>query len=140
VISGPPLSLPPPAAPNPISSPCPGPPGHALDPRQRGTAAAFLLARYPEMAGIGDPLARGRTVPATASLSAWPAAKLRGSRRAGRNRDTVPDAGGQHVRHFPGILDTLRPHPVLGLLDEKTPLLDPKQIAETSGLFQVRVT
>ena len=36
-----------------------GMPGHALDPRQRGTAAAFLLARYPEMAGIGDPLAPG---------------------------------------------------------------------------------
>ena len=34
-------------------------PGHALDPRQRGTAAAFLLARWPEMAGIGDPLAPG---------------------------------------------------------------------------------
>ena len=36
-----------------------GMPGHALDPRQRGTAAAFLLARYPEMAGVGDPLAPG---------------------------------------------------------------------------------
>ncbi len=36
-----------------------GMPGHALDPRQRGTAAAFLLARYPEMANVGDPLAPG---------------------------------------------------------------------------------
>jgi len=36
-----------------------GMPGHALDPRQRGTAAAFLLAHYPEMAGVGDPLAPG---------------------------------------------------------------------------------
>ena len=36
-----------------------GMPGHALDPRQRGTAAAFLLARYPEMADVGDPLAPG---------------------------------------------------------------------------------
>ena len=36
-----------------------GIPGHALDPRQRGTAAAFLLARYPEMADVGDPLAPG---------------------------------------------------------------------------------
>jgi 23S rRNA pseudouridine1911/1915/1917 synthase len=36
-----------------------GMPGHALDPRQRGTAAAFLLARYPEMAAVGDPLAPG---------------------------------------------------------------------------------
>jgi len=32
---------------------------HALDPRERGTAAAFLLARYPEMVGVGDPLAPG---------------------------------------------------------------------------------
>src|SRR5262249_48746507 len=36
-----------------------GMPGHALDPRQRGTAAAFLLGRYPEMAAVGDPLAPG---------------------------------------------------------------------------------
>jgi 23S rRNA pseudouridine1911/1915/1917 synthase len=36
-----------------------GMPGHALDPRQRGTAAAFLLARNPEMATVGDPLAPG---------------------------------------------------------------------------------
>jgi 23S rRNA pseudouridine1911/1915/1917 synthase len=36
-----------------------GTPAHALDPRQRGTAAAFLLARYPEMATIGDHLAAG---------------------------------------------------------------------------------
>ena len=33
--------------------------GHALDPRERGTAAAFLVARYPEMAAVGDPLAPG---------------------------------------------------------------------------------
>jgi 23S rRNA pseudouridine1911/1915/1917 synthase len=32
---------------------------HALDPRQRGTAAAFVLARWPETAGVGDPLAPG---------------------------------------------------------------------------------
>jgi 23S rRNA pseudouridine1911/1915/1917 synthase len=36
-----------------------GMPGHALDPRERGTAAAFLVGRYPEMAGVGDPLAPG---------------------------------------------------------------------------------
>ena len=32
---------------------------HALDPRQCDTAAAFLLARWPEMAEVGDPLAPG---------------------------------------------------------------------------------
>jgi len=32
---------------------------HALDPRQRGTAAAFVLARWPETAEIGDALAPG---------------------------------------------------------------------------------
>jgi 23S rRNA pseudouridine1911/1915/1917 synthase len=36
-----------------------GMPGHALDPRERGTAAAFLLASYPELADVGDPLAPG---------------------------------------------------------------------------------
>ena len=36
-----------------------GMPAHALDPRQRGTAAAFVLARYPETARVGDPLAPG---------------------------------------------------------------------------------
>jgi 23S rRNA pseudouridine1911/1915/1917 synthase len=36
-----------------------GMPSHALDPRERGSAAAFLVARYPEMAGVGDPLAPG---------------------------------------------------------------------------------
>jgi 23S rRNA pseudouridine1911/1915/1917 synthase len=36
-----------------------GMPGHALDPRQRGSAAAALLARRPELAGVGDPLAPG---------------------------------------------------------------------------------
>jgi 23S rRNA pseudouridine1911/1915/1917 synthase len=36
-----------------------GVPGHALDPRQHGTAAAFLVARYPEMRRIGDTLAPG---------------------------------------------------------------------------------
>ncbi len=36
-----------------------GVPGHALDPRQRGTVAAALLARYPELATVGDPLATG---------------------------------------------------------------------------------
>jgi len=33
--------------------------GHALDPRERGTVAGALLARYPELAGIGDPLSAG---------------------------------------------------------------------------------
>jgi 23S rRNA pseudouridine1911/1915/1917 synthase len=33
--------------------------GHALDPRETGTAAAFLVARYPELTGVGDPLAPG---------------------------------------------------------------------------------
>ncbi len=33
--------------------------GHALEPRQRGTAAAFLLGRFPDIAGIGTPLAPG---------------------------------------------------------------------------------
>ena len=36
-----------------------GMPAHALDPRQRGTAAASLVARYPETARVGDPLAPG---------------------------------------------------------------------------------
>jgi len=36
-----------------------GMPSHALDPRQRGTAAGFLVARYPEMAAVGDLLAPG---------------------------------------------------------------------------------
>lgn len=36
-----------------------GMPAHALDPRQRGTAAASLVARYPETAQVGDPLAPG---------------------------------------------------------------------------------
>jgi len=36
-----------------------GMPAHALDPRERGTAAAFVLARYPETASVGDPLAPG---------------------------------------------------------------------------------
>src|SRR5207244_3800285 len=34
-------------------------PSHALDPRQRGTAGAFVVARHPETATIGDPLAPG---------------------------------------------------------------------------------
>jgi 23S rRNA pseudouridine1911/1915/1917 synthase len=33
--------------------------GHALDPRERGTVASFLLGRYPETAAIGDGLASG---------------------------------------------------------------------------------
>ena len=33
--------------------------GHALDPRQRGTVAGALVARYPELATIGDPLSAG---------------------------------------------------------------------------------
>jgi 23S rRNA pseudouridine1911/1915/1917 synthase len=33
--------------------------GHALDPRERGTVAGALLARYPELAEIGDPLSAG---------------------------------------------------------------------------------
>jgi len=36
-----------------------GMPSHALDPRERGTAAAFVLARWPETAAVGDPLAPG---------------------------------------------------------------------------------
>jgi 23S rRNA pseudouridine1911/1915/1917 synthase len=36
-----------------------GVPSHALDPRERGTAAAFVLARYPELADVGNPLAPG---------------------------------------------------------------------------------
>jgi 23S rRNA pseudouridine1911/1915/1917 synthase len=36
-----------------------GVPGHALDPDQRGTVAAALLARYPELAAVADPLAAG---------------------------------------------------------------------------------
>lgn len=36
-----------------------GMPAHALDPRRRGTAAAFVLARWPETADIGDALAPG---------------------------------------------------------------------------------
>jgi 23S rRNA pseudouridine1911/1915/1917 synthase len=36
-----------------------GMPGHALDPRQRGTLAAFLVARFPETAAVGDPLSSG---------------------------------------------------------------------------------
>jgi 23S rRNA pseudouridine1911/1915/1917 synthase len=36
-----------------------GMPGHALDPRQRGTVAAFLAGRFPETAGLGDPLSSG---------------------------------------------------------------------------------
>jgi 23S rRNA pseudouridine1911/1915/1917 synthase len=36
-----------------------GVPCHALDPRERGTVAAALLARHPELAGVGDPLAPG---------------------------------------------------------------------------------
>jgi 23S rRNA pseudouridine1911/1915/1917 synthase len=36
-----------------------GMPSHAVDPRQRRTAGAFLLARYPETATVGDPLAPG---------------------------------------------------------------------------------
>jgi 23S rRNA pseudouridine1911/1915/1917 synthase len=33
--------------------------GHALDPRERGTVAAFLLARHPALAEVGTPLAPG---------------------------------------------------------------------------------
>jgi 23S rRNA pseudouridine1911/1915/1917 synthase len=36
-----------------------GMPSHALDPRERGTAAAFLVGRWPEMAAVGTPLAPG---------------------------------------------------------------------------------
>src|SRR5262245_13556618 len=36
-----------------------GMPGHALDPRQRGTLAAFLAARFPETASVGDRLSSG---------------------------------------------------------------------------------
>ena len=36
-----------------------GAPGHALDPRQRGTIAGGLVARHPELAVVGDPLSAG---------------------------------------------------------------------------------
>jgi 23S rRNA pseudouridine1911/1915/1917 synthase len=36
-----------------------GMPAHALDPRQRGTVAAFLAGRFPETAGLGGPLTSG---------------------------------------------------------------------------------
>jgi 23S rRNA pseudouridine1911/1915/1917 synthase len=36
-----------------------GMPGHALDPRQRGTVAGFLAGRFPETGAIGDPFASG---------------------------------------------------------------------------------
>lgn len=36
-----------------------GMPSHALDPRQRGTMAAALLAHYPELVEVGDALAPG---------------------------------------------------------------------------------
>jgi 23S rRNA pseudouridine1911/1915/1917 synthase len=36
-----------------------GMPSHALDPRQRGTAVAFVLARWPETRHVGHPLAPG---------------------------------------------------------------------------------
>jgi 23S rRNA pseudouridine1911/1915/1917 synthase len=36
-----------------------GMPSHALDPRQRGTLAAFVLARWPETARVGEPLEAG---------------------------------------------------------------------------------
>ncbi len=36
-----------------------GMPGHALDPRRLGTAAAFLVARWPETARIGEPFSGG---------------------------------------------------------------------------------
>jgi 23S rRNA pseudouridine1911/1915/1917 synthase len=36
-----------------------GIPGHALDPRERGTIAGALLARYPGLAGLGGPAGAG---------------------------------------------------------------------------------
>lgn len=36
-----------------------GMPGHALDPRQTGTVAAFLAAHFPETVAVGDALASG---------------------------------------------------------------------------------
>ena len=36
-----------------------GMPSHALDPRQRGTVAGFLAARFPETAELGDALSSG---------------------------------------------------------------------------------
>src|SRR5262249_59528492 len=36
-----------------------GMPAHALDPRQRGTVAAFLAAHFPETTDLGDPLSSG---------------------------------------------------------------------------------
>jgi 23S rRNA pseudouridine1911/1915/1917 synthase len=66
--------------------------GHALDPRERGTVAAFLLARYPEVAAIGTPLAPGlvhRLDTGTSGLqlvarTAAAFAALRGALRTGR--------------------------------------------------------
>lgn len=36
-----------------------GIPSHPIDPRERGTAAGFLVTRWPEMVQVGDPLAPG---------------------------------------------------------------------------------
>lgn len=36
-----------------------GMPSHALDPRETGTAAAWLVAHYPETASVGEPFAAG---------------------------------------------------------------------------------
>lgn len=36
-----------------------GMPSHALDPRETGTAAAFLVAHFPETASVGEPFAAG---------------------------------------------------------------------------------
>jgi 23S rRNA pseudouridine1911/1915/1917 synthase len=85
-----------------------GMPGHALDPRQRGTVAGFLLARWPEVATIGDPLAPGlvhRLDTGTSGLlaaartpAAWQA--LRAAFRAGRvrKRYLAVVAGGTPIR------------------------------------------
>src|SRR5690348_6699998 len=36
-----------------------GMPSHALDPRETGTAAAFLVAHFPETVSVGEPFAAG---------------------------------------------------------------------------------
>jgi 23S rRNA pseudouridine1911/1915/1917 synthase len=87
--------------------------GHAVDPRERGTAAAFLVARYPEMAGVGDPLAPGlvhrldtgtsglllaaRTPPAHAAVRAALRARAVEKRYLAVVEGSAQDLDGRHV-------------------------------------------
>ena len=83
-----------------------GMPSHALDPRERGTAAAFVLARYPEMAAVGDPLAPGlvhRLDTGTSGLllaarTPTAHARLRAALRAASRREALPRAGRRRRR------------------------------------------